>query len=285
MRLRTRLEKGRLRAAERSDARGLPSVSRPGHPNPCCDSVRRAFPAFPPSRPCSAASVSSSPTWVRDVAAPLTLAYTGQKPGGEDSKRVQQVSPAPPRYDKLGAVAERTRQRRCDRRRVHFVLADKRRVTIKALGPLVGALRMTACGYFTTVLGPGADPQHGNAPPSRHVLDAWRYGKLIASANNRAARLKCRRTAGGQRFRSSQLHQEVRANRSDFLRHRIARHSRGLRRHLVWWLVNLFRPSPRPIGGASGRKSLAANFRFQSCCLRQVRHAYVVGAWSPSARH
>jgi hypothetical protein len=43
---------------------------------------------------------------------------------------------------------------------VSFVLADKRRVTVKALGPLVGALRMTACGYFTTVLGPGADPEH-----------------------------------------------------------------------------------------------------------------------------
>jgi hypothetical protein len=33
-------------------------------------------------------------------------------------------------------------------------------VTVKDPDPLVGALRMTACGYFTTVLGPGADPQH-----------------------------------------------------------------------------------------------------------------------------
>jgi class 3 adenylate cyclase len=42
-----------------------------------------------------------------------------------------------------------------------------------------------------------------------------------------------------------------------------------------------FRSSPRPIGGASGQKSLAANFRFQSCCLRRVRHAYV---WAPGVR-
>jgi hypothetical protein len=42
-----------------------------------------------------------------------------------------------------------------------------------------------------------------------------------------AARLHC----GGQRFESPQLHQEVRANRRDFLVRRIARHSRDLRRH------------------------------------------------------
>jgi hypothetical protein len=35
---------------------------------------------------------------------------------------------------------------------------------------------------------------------------------------------------GGQRFESPQLHQEVRANRRDFLRHRIARHFRSLPR-------------------------------------------------------
>ena len=33
---------------------------------------------------------------------------------------------------------------------------------------------------------------------------------------------------GGQRFESPQLHQEVRANRRDFLRRRIARHFRSL---------------------------------------------------------
>src|ERR1700722_7199916 len=94
--------------------------------------------------------------WVRDVAAPLTLAYTGQK--------VAEIETGPgftctARYDKLGASpSEHAKGDAIDL--VSFVLADKRRVTVEALGALVGALRMTACGYFTTVLGPGADPQH-----------------------------------------------------------------------------------------------------------------------------
>ncbi|HEY1782580.1 MAG TPA: extensin family protein [Roseiarcus sp.] len=94
--------------------------------------------------------------WVRDVAAPLTLAYTGQK--------LAEIETGPgfactSRYDKPGALpSEHAKGDAIDV--VSFVLADKRRVTVKALGPLVGALRMTACGYFTTVLGPGADPEH-----------------------------------------------------------------------------------------------------------------------------
>ena len=94
--------------------------------------------------------------WVRDVAAPLTLAYTGQK--------LAEIETGPgfactARYDKPGALpSEHAKGDAIDV--VSFVLADKRRMTVKALGPLVGALRMTACGYFTTVLGPGADPQH-----------------------------------------------------------------------------------------------------------------------------
>jgi hypothetical protein len=94
--------------------------------------------------------------WVRDVAAPLTFAYTGQK--------LAEIETGPgfactARYDKLGALpSEHAKGDAIDV--VSFVLADKRRVTVRALGPLVGALRMTACGYFTTVLGPGADPQH-----------------------------------------------------------------------------------------------------------------------------
>ena len=94
--------------------------------------------------------------WVRDVAAPLTLAYTGQK--------LAEIETGPAfactsRYDKPGALpSEHAKGDAIDV--VSFVLADKRRVTVKGLGPLVGALRMTACGYFTTVLGPGADTQH-----------------------------------------------------------------------------------------------------------------------------
>jgi hypothetical protein len=94
--------------------------------------------------------------WVRDVAAPMTLAYTGQK--------LAEIETGPgfactARYDKPGALpSEHAKGDAIDV--VSFVLADQRRVTVKALGPLVGALRMTACGYFTTVLGPGADPEH-----------------------------------------------------------------------------------------------------------------------------
>ena len=94
--------------------------------------------------------------WVRDVAAPLTFAYTGQK--------LAEIETGPgfactARYDKPGALpSEHAKGDAIDV--MSFVLTDKRRVTVKALGPLVGALRMTACGYFTTVLGPGADPQH-----------------------------------------------------------------------------------------------------------------------------
>ena len=94
--------------------------------------------------------------WVRDVAAPLTLAYTGQK--------LAEIETGPgftctARYDKPGALpSEHAKGDAIDV--VSFVLADKRRVTVKEPDPLVGALRMTACGYFTTVLGPGADPQH-----------------------------------------------------------------------------------------------------------------------------
>jgi hypothetical protein len=94
--------------------------------------------------------------WVRDVAAPLTLAYTGQK--------LAEIETGPgfactARYDKPGALpSEHAKGDAIDV--MSFVIADKRRVTVKEPDPLVGALRMTACGYFTTVLGPGADPQH-----------------------------------------------------------------------------------------------------------------------------
>jgi hypothetical protein len=46
-----------------------------------------------------------------------------------------------------------------------FVLADGRCIFVKrqddmTARDLAHALRMTACGYFTTVLGPGTDPAH-----------------------------------------------------------------------------------------------------------------------------
>ena len=65
--------------------------------------------------------------WVRDVAAPLTLAYTGQK--------LAEIETGPgfactARYDKPGALAsEHAKGDAIDV--VSFVLADKRRVTVK----------------------------------------------------------------------------------------------------------------------------------------------------------
>ena len=94
--------------------------------------------------------------WVRDVAAPLTLAYTGQKLVGIETGPGFACTA---RYDKLGALpSEHAKGDAIDV--VSFILADKRRVTVKEPDHLVGALRMTACGYFTTVLGPGADSEH-----------------------------------------------------------------------------------------------------------------------------
>ncbi|HEY1943044.1 MAG TPA: extensin family protein [Roseiarcus sp.] len=103
--------------------------------------------------------------WVRDVGAPLALAYTGQK--------LTQIEAAGAfacraRYDKPGAIpSEHAKGDAIDI--VAFVLADNRRVFVKQQetdiprGPdLLRALRTTACGYFTTVLGPGSDPAHEN---------------------------------------------------------------------------------------------------------------------------
>src|SRR5579883_1515127 len=101
--------------------------------------------------------------WVREIAAPLTLGYTGQ--------HLAQIETGPAfvckaRYDKPGAIpSEHAKGDAIDI--ASFVLADKRRVAVKQqsadiprAGDLVHALRMSACGYFTTVLGPGADAAH-----------------------------------------------------------------------------------------------------------------------------
>jgi hypothetical protein len=99
--------------------------------------------------------------WVSDVAAPLTLAYTGQK--------LAQIEIASgfacrPRYDKLGAIpSEHAKGDAVDVS--SFVLVDKRRIRVMQQSSdtdrdLVRALRTTACGYFTTVLGPASDAAH-----------------------------------------------------------------------------------------------------------------------------
>ena len=101
--------------------------------------------------------------WVREVAAPLTLGYAGQR-----LMRIETIQgfACSARYDKPGEVpSEHAKGDALDI--AAFVLADNRRILVKqqdsdspAARDLIHALRMTACGYFTTVLGPGADPAH-----------------------------------------------------------------------------------------------------------------------------
>ena len=101
--------------------------------------------------------------WVRDVAAPLTLAYTGQRLGRIEAGYAFACTA---RYDKPGQVpSEHAKGDAIDI--LAFVLADNRRIRVKqeeADTPverdLVRVLRTTACAYFTTVLGPGTDSAH-----------------------------------------------------------------------------------------------------------------------------
>ena len=102
-------------------------------------------------------------TWVREVAAPLTLAYTGSKLSAISTE---------------GAFVCRTRDNRATEKMSEhakgnaidiagFRLENGRNVSVtvalagsKVDGVLLQALRTTACGYFTTVLGPGSDELH-----------------------------------------------------------------------------------------------------------------------------
>ncbi|WP_147262638.1 extensin family protein [Roseiarcus fermentans] len=103
--------------------------------------------------------------WVRDVAAPMTLAYTGRKLAAIE---IVSAFACRARADKPGAVpSEHARGDAVDV--AAFVLADHSRVRVgqdaseaPLADDLVHALRMTACGYFTTVLGPGSDPAHAD---------------------------------------------------------------------------------------------------------------------------
>ena len=72
------------------------------------------------------------------------------------------------RYDKPGnAPSEHAKGDAIDV--IAFALADRPPIAVKRdasevplARELIGALRMTACGYFTTVLGPGTDPAHAD---------------------------------------------------------------------------------------------------------------------------
>jgi hypothetical protein len=99
--------------------------------------------------------------WVREVAAPLALGHMGQRLARIETG---EAFACRARYDKPGAVpSEHAKGNAVDI--AAFVLADGSRILVKqqddgAARDLAHALRMTACGYFTTVLGPGTDPAH-----------------------------------------------------------------------------------------------------------------------------
>ncbi len=119
-----------------------------------------------PAMLCSFARAFSG--WVREVAAPLALGYMGQR-----LVRIEtgEAFACRARYDKPGAVpSEHAKGNAVDI--VAFVLADGRRIFAKqqddpTAHDFVQALRMTACGYFTTVLGPGTDPANADPLPLR----------------------------------------------------------------------------------------------------------------------
>ena len=102
-------------------------------------------------------------SWVRDVGAPLTLAYTGQE--------LAQIETGPgfacrTRYGKPGEkLSEHAKGNALDI--ASFVLADQTRILFNDEASdsarsrsLVRTLRTTACGYFTTILGPGSNSAH-----------------------------------------------------------------------------------------------------------------------------
>jgi len=99
--------------------------------------------------------------WVREIAAPLALGYAGARLARIETG---EAFACKARYDKPGQVpSEHAKGNAVDI--AAFSLADGRRILVKQQDDetgraLVHALRMTACGYFTTVLGPGADPAH-----------------------------------------------------------------------------------------------------------------------------
>lgn len=98
--------------------------------------------------------------WVRDLAAPLVYGHAGVEltdirtgPGAECRNRNHAVA---------GKISAHASGIAIDL--MSFDLADKSRVTIPATDPrgmeILASLRTAACGWFTTILGPGTDPDH-----------------------------------------------------------------------------------------------------------------------------
>ena len=102
-------------------------------------------------------------TWVRDVAAPLTLAYLGSKLAAIETG---QGLACRTRYDKPDEkMSEHAKGDAIDI--MAFRSEDGRRLSVKDAsasaqmdGVLMKTLRATGCGYFTTILGPGSNEAH-----------------------------------------------------------------------------------------------------------------------------
>jgi hypothetical protein len=101
--------------------------------------------------------------WVRDVAAPLTLAFMSSKLSVIDTEgafvcRTRNHRPGE-------KVSEHAKGDAVDIAAFHLENGQKvafniAAASVKTSGVLAQALRTTACGYFTTVLGPGSDGDH-----------------------------------------------------------------------------------------------------------------------------
>jgi hypothetical protein len=120
-------------------------VSMPGKPTMACAFARQFT------------------TWVRDVAAPLTLAYMNSKLAAIETG---QGFACRTRYDAPGEkISEHAKGNAIDV--TAFRLEDSRRLSVKDAsastqidGILMRTYRATGCGYFTTILGPGSNEAH-----------------------------------------------------------------------------------------------------------------------------
>jgi hypothetical protein len=141
-----------------SEKRGASFRGRSGWPS---SRHRSEMSLFRESPPCCAASGFNLVGGWRDVAAKMTFAYTGKKLSQVETGSAFSCRA---RYDKPGTVpSEHAKGDAVDIGA--FDLDDNRRIPVKEQGSdternLVRALRTTACGYFTTVLGPGSDAAH-----------------------------------------------------------------------------------------------------------------------------
>jgi hypothetical protein len=127
-----------------------------------------------PTMLCSFARQFTS--WVRDVGAPLTFAYTDQKLVGIETGPGLVCRT---RYnDPNEKVSEHAKGDAIDI--ASFLLSNRSRIPVKestATTPiekkLIRTFRTTGCGYFTTVLGPGSNAAH-----EKHLhFDSGLHGK------------------------------------------------------------------------------------------------------------